>query len=56
MTTALEAAVRGLGGGFLAEAFGRSFQYRSQAADQSSLFAWDDLDDLVARHRLDAPR
>ncbi|MFJ3861623.1 JmjC domain-containing protein [Streptomyces sp. NPDC090085] len=44
---------------FLAGAFGRSYQHWSQAADLSGLFTWDDLNDLnglVARHRLDAPR
>ncbi|WP_329202861.1 MULTISPECIES: JmjC domain-containing protein [unclassified Streptomyces] len=56
MTTAIDAAVRSLGGEFLAEAFGRSYQHWSQAADLSGMFTWDDLNDLVARHRLDAPR
>jgi hypothetical protein len=57
MTSAIDAAVRSLGGDFLAGAFGRSYQYWSQgAAGLRSLFTWDDLNDLVARHRLDAPR
>ncbi|MFD5489511.1 cupin domain-containing protein [Streptomyces virginiae] len=57
MTPAIDAAVRSLGGDFLAGAFGRSFQHWSQAAaGLRGLFTWDDLNDLVARHRLDAPR
>ncbi|MER6218248.1 cupin domain-containing protein [Streptomyces sp. NPDC001674] len=56
MHTALEAAVRGLGGDFLAGAFGRTCQHWSQVADFSGLLTWDDLNEILGRHRLDAPR
>ncbi|MFJ6501376.1 hypothetical protein OG280_41260 (plasmid) [Streptomyces virginiae] len=51
MTTAINAAVRSLGGDFLAGAFGRSFQHWSQAAaGLRGLFTWDDLANRPLRH------
>ncbi|NBE53868.1 cupin domain-containing protein [Streptomyces boluensis] len=56
MNAAIDAAVRSLGGDFLAEAFGRSYRYWSQAADLSGLLTWDDLNRIIARHQPEAPR
>ncbi|WP_043265082.1 hypothetical protein [Streptomyces sp. CT34] len=54
--TAITAAVRSLGGDFPAEAFGRTYRLWPQVADFSELFTWDDLNEIIARHRLEPPR
>ncbi|KUL38573.1 cupin [Streptomyces sp. NRRL F-4489] len=54
--TAITAAVRSLGGVFPAEAFGRTYRLWPQVADFSELFTWDDLNEIIARHRLEPPR
>lgn len=54
--TAITAAVRSLGGDFPAEAFGRAYHLWPQVADFSELFTWDDLNEIIARHRLEPPR
>ncbi|PJN37325.1 cupin [Streptomyces sp. CB02959] len=54
--TAITAAVRSLGGDFPAEAFGRTYRLWPEVADFSDLFTWDDLNDIIARHRLEPPR
>ncbi|GHI10212.1 cupin [Streptomyces cellostaticus] len=54
--TAITAAVRSLGGDFPAEAFGRTYRLWPQVSDFSDLFTWDDLNEIIARHRLEPPR
>ncbi|WP_240167690.1 cupin domain-containing protein [Streptomyces noursei] len=54
--TAITAAVRSLGGDFPAEAFGRTYRLWPQVGDFSDLFTWDDLNEIIARHRLEPPR
>ncbi|MGX1848729.1 cupin domain-containing protein [Streptomyces sp. NPDC055299] len=54
--TAISSAVRSLGGDFPAEAFGRTYRLWSRVGDFSDLFTWDDLNQIIARHRLEPPR
>ncbi|MFJ9416668.1 cupin domain-containing protein [Streptomyces sp. NPDC101227] len=54
--TAITAAVRSLGGDFPAEAFGRTYRLWPHTGDFSALFTWDDLNGIIARHRLEPPR
>ncbi|SHL21043.1 cupin domain-containing protein [Streptomyces yunnanensis] len=54
--TAITAAVRSLGGDFPAEAFGRTYRLWPQVSDFSDLFTWNDLNEIIARHRLEPPR
>ncbi|MEW1676013.1 cupin domain-containing protein [Streptomyces noursei] len=54
--TAITTAVRSLGGDFPAEAFGRTYRLWPNVADFSDLFTWDDLNEIIARHRLEPPR
>ncbi|MFI9080576.1 cupin domain-containing protein [Streptomyces sioyaensis] len=54
--TAITTAVRSLGGDFPAEAFGRTYRLWPHIADFSNLFTWDDLNEIIARHRLEPPR
>ncbi|MEU9485398.1 cupin domain-containing protein [Streptomyces decoyicus] len=54
--TAISSAVRSLGGDFPAEAFGRTYRLWPRVGDFSDLFTWDDLNQLIARHRLEPPR
>lgn len=54
--TAITAAVDSLGGDFPAEVFGRTYRPWPQVSDFSDLFTWDDLNEIIARHRLEPPR
>ncbi|MEI5135190.1 cupin domain-containing protein [Streptomyces libani] len=54
--TAIFSAVRSLGGDFPAEAFGRTYRLWPRVGDFSDLFTWDDLNEIIARHRLEPPR
>ncbi|MFJ5801226.1 site-specific integrase [Streptomyces decoyicus] len=54
--TAISSAVRSLGGDFPAEAFGRTYRLWPRVGDFSDLFTWDDLNQIIARHRLEPPR
>ncbi|WP_435602301.1 cupin domain-containing protein [Streptomyces sp. bgisy130] len=54
--TAIFSAVRSLGGDFPAEAFGRTYRLWPRVGDFSDLFTWDDLNQIIARHRLEPPR
>ncbi|WP_432000689.1 cupin domain-containing protein [Streptomyces sioyaensis] len=54
--TAISSAVRSLGGDFPAEVFGRTYRLWPRVGDFSDLFTWDDLNQIIARHRLDPPR
>lgn len=54
--TAISPAVRNLGGDFPAEAFGRTYRLWPHVGDFSDLFTWDDLNQIIARHRLEPPR
>ncbi|MGW1196292.1 cupin domain-containing protein [Streptomyces sp. NPDC002536] len=54
--TAISSAVRSLGGSFPAEAFGRTYRLWPHIGDFSDLFTWDDLNEIIARHRLEPPR
>lgn len=54
--TAISSAVRSLGGDFPAEAFGRTYRHWPCVGDFSDLFTWDDLNQIIARHRLEPPR
>ncbi|AIA06472.1 cupin domain-containing protein [Streptomyces noursei] len=54
--TAITTAVRSLGGDFPAEVFGRTYRLWPNVADFSDLFTWDDLNEIIARHRLEPPR
>ncbi|MGW2628588.1 cupin domain-containing protein [Streptomyces chattanoogensis] len=54
--TAISSAVRSLGGDFPAEAFGRTYRLWPHVDDFSYVFTWDDLNEIIARHRLEPPR
>ncbi|WEB41709.1 cupin domain-containing protein [Streptomyces yunnanensis] len=54
--TAISSAVRSLGGNFPAEAFGRTYRLWPHVGDFSHMFTWDDLNEVIARHRLEPPR
>ncbi|MGV4930014.1 cupin domain-containing protein [Streptomyces sp. BHT-5-2] len=54
--TAISSAVRSLGGNFPAEAFGRTYRLWPNVDDFSHVFTWDDLNEIIARHRLEPPR
>ncbi|WP_037602350.1 cupin domain-containing protein [Streptacidiphilus rugosus] len=58
MTTEPFSVAQRLGGDdFLAQAFGRTYLVaRGEAASVAGLISWDDLNSILARHRLDAPR
>ncbi|MFJ5101877.1 cupin domain-containing protein [Streptomyces sp. NPDC088554] len=62
MTARLSAVVARLGEDFLTEAFGRSFRVLHGDADSVApllsweTLGWDDLNDIIARHRLETPR
>ena len=58
MTTEPFSVAQRLGGDtFLAQAFGRSYHLtRGDAATVAGLLQWDDLNAILARHRLEAPR
>ncbi|MEU8776528.1 cupin domain-containing protein [Streptomyces sp. NPDC048606] len=55
MTTFTE-VVECLGGDFPAGAFGRRHRVWTNVADFSGLLSWDDVNEIVARGRLEAPR
>ncbi|WP_438486823.1 cupin domain-containing protein [Streptomyces sp. S186] len=54
--TAISSAVRSLGGDFPAKAFGRTYRLWPDVDDFSHVFTWDDLNEIIARHRLEPPR
>ncbi|MGV9933943.1 hypothetical protein ACWC4C_32670 [Streptomyces olivaceoviridis] len=54
MTTTSIAAC--LGGAFSAQALHREFRHFPAAVDVSGLMTWDDLNTLLATHRLEPPR
>ncbi|MFF2812472.1 cupin domain-containing protein [Streptomyces sp. NPDC058000] len=54
--TALTAAVDSLGGDFPAETLGRTYRLWPGVGDFSGLFTWDDLNEIIARQRLEPPR
>jgi ribosomal protein L16 Arg81 hydroxylase len=57
MTAENHAVVARLGEDFLAEAFGRTFRHvPGNAGTVAGLFGWDDLNELLGRHRLEVPR
>ncbi|MBT2401709.1 cupin domain-containing protein [Streptomyces sp. ISL-100] len=58
MTTETFSVAERLGGeSFLAQAFGRRYQVaRGEAASLTGLVSWDDLNAVLAHHRLEAPR
>ncbi|WP_274562464.1 cupin domain-containing protein [Streptomyces spiramyceticus] len=58
MTTETFSVAERLGGEtFLAQAFGRRYQVaRGEAASLAGLVSWDDLNGILACHRLEAPR
>ncbi|MFI0914209.1 cupin domain-containing protein [Streptomyces abikoensis] len=45
-----------LGEGFLAQALHRDYRYVPDALDVRGLMTWDDLDGILATHRLESPR
>lgn len=57
MTAQPHAVVERLGEDFLAEAFGRTFRViPGDAQCIAGLLDWDDLNEIIARHRLEPPR
>ncbi|MFD4948526.1 JmjC domain-containing protein [Streptomyces sp. NPDC058239] len=57
MTAQPHAVVARLGEDFLAEAFGRTFRViPGDAQCIAGLLDWDDLNEIIARHRLEPPR
>ncbi|MEN8650978.1 cupin domain-containing protein [Streptomyces sp. 21So2-11] len=57
MTTGASAVVARLGEDFLAQAYGRTYRVvRGDATTTADLFGWEDLNTILAQHRLEAPR
>ncbi|PZT74790.1 MULTISPECIES: cupin domain-containing protein [unclassified Streptomyces] len=57
MTAPDSAVVARLGEDFLAEAFGRGYRLsRGDAASVADVINWTDLNEVLARHRMDPPR
>ncbi|WP_055524512.1 cupin domain-containing protein [Streptomyces graminilatus] len=54
--TSFSKVVECLGGEFLAEAFGRQHRVWTNVGDFSDVLSWADLNDIVARGRLESPR
>ncbi|GEB57196.1 hypothetical protein [Streptomyces gardneri] len=54
--TAFSKVVESLGGDFLAEAFGRQHRVWTSVTDFSTLLSWDDINEIIARGRLEPPR
>ncbi|WP_329138092.1 cupin domain-containing protein [Streptomyces sp. NBC_01476] len=57
MTAKHRAVVARLGEDFLAGAFGRTFRHvPGEAGMVADIFGWDDLNEILGRHRLEVPR
>ncbi|WP_328377078.1 cupin domain-containing protein [Streptomyces sp. NBC_00440] len=57
MTALDSAVVARLGEDFLAEAFGRSYRLsRGDAASVADIITWADINEVLARHRMEPPR
>ncbi|MGW2592494.1 cupin domain-containing protein [Streptomyces sp. NPDC001515] len=57
MTAPVPAVVARLGEDFLTEAFGRSYRLtRGDAGSVADVITWTDLNEMLARHRMDPPR
>ncbi|MFE7462609.1 cupin domain-containing protein [Streptomyces sp. NPDC057499] len=57
MTAERHAVVARLGEDFLAEAFGRSYRLsRGDGPSVADIITWDDVNELLARHRMESPR